>query len=62
MPAPDSPTPTPPDPTPPHALREVAALFFRLGATAFGGPAASIAMMRDDVVQRRGWLTRPDGD
>jgi chromate transporter len=59
MPAPIPPTPTPPEPTPPHALREVAALFFRLGATAFGGPAASIAMMRDDVVRRRGWLTGP---
>lgn len=29
----------------------------RLGATAFGGPAAHIAMMRDEVVRRRGWLT-----
>ena len=50
---------SPPNPTSPHPLREVAALFFRLGATAFGGPAASIAMMRDEVVRRRGWLTGP---
>ncbi len=39
------------------ALGEVAALFLRLGLTAFGGPAAHIAMMRDEVVRRRGWLS-----
>ena len=42
---------------PPTSLLELAALFLRLGATAFGGPAAHIAMMRDEVVRRRGWLT-----
>jgi chromate transporter len=36
--------------------REVAALFLRLGCTAFGGPAAHIAMMRREVVEKRGWL------
>jgi chromate transporter len=41
----------------PTSLGELAALFLRLGATAFGGPAAHIAMMRDEVVHRRGWLT-----
>ena len=40
------------------SLAELAALFLRLGATAFGGPAAHIAMMRDEVVRRRKWLTR----
>lgn len=37
-------------------LGELARLFFRLGATAFGGPAAHIAMMYDEVVQRRKWI------
>jgi chromate transporter len=44
----------PPEPT---SLRELAALFLRLGATAFGGPAAHVAMMQDEVVRRRRWLT-----
>jgi chromate transporter len=39
------------------SLLELARLFARLGTTAFGGPAAHIAMMRDEVVHRRGWLT-----
>ncbi len=39
------------------ALREVARLFLKLGMTAFGGPAAHIAMMEDEVVRRRHWLT-----
>ena len=38
-------------------LGELARLFLRLGATSFGGPAAHIAMMHDEVVRRRGWLT-----
>lgn len=39
-----------------HHLREVAILFLKLGITAFGGPAAHIAMMRDEVVKRRKWV------
>ncbi len=41
-------------------LRELALLFLRLGVTAFGGPAAHIAMMEDEVVRRRGWLSRDE--
>ncbi len=41
-----------------RALGELAWLFSRLGTTAFGGPAAHIAMMEDEVVNRRRWLTR----
>lgn len=37
-------------------LTELAKLFTRLGFTAFGGPAAHIAMMHDEVVARRQWL------
>lgn len=47
-----------PDPQPRHPLRELAELFLRLGTTAFGGPAAHIAMMEAEVVGRRGWLSR----
>ncbi len=39
-------------------LGEVAALFLRLGLTAFGGPAAHIAFIEEECVRRRGWLSR----
>jgi chromate transporter len=38
-------------------LRELAWIFLRLGLTAFGGPAAHIALMRNEFVQRRKWLS-----
>jgi chromate transporter len=38
-------------------LGEVAALALRLGFTAFGGPAVHIAMLHDEVVTRRRWVT-----
>lgn len=41
----------------PEALRELAVLFLRLGTLAMGGPAAHIAMMEDEVVRRRRWMT-----
>ena len=39
------------------ALAEVARLFFKLGVIGFGGPAAHIAMMREEVVRRRRWVS-----
>jgi chromate transporter len=38
-------------------LREVAVLFLRLGLTAFGGPAAHVALMESEVVRKRHWLS-----
>ena len=45
-------------PAPKASLRELAIFFLRLGTTAFGGPAAHIAIMEDELVRRRGWLSR----
>jgi len=40
------------------SLGDLARLFLTLGTIGFGGPAAHIALMEDEVVRRRGWLTR----
>jgi chromate transporter len=40
------------------SLRDLAFFFLRLGITAFGGPAAHIAIMEDELVRRRKWLSR----
>jgi chromate transporter len=42
------------------SLAEIARLFLKLGVVGFGGPAAHIALMDDEVVRRRQWLTREE--
>jgi chromate transporter len=43
--------------TPPTTLPQLAWLFGKLGFIAFGGPAAHIAMVEDEVMRRRRWMT-----
>ncbi|MDQ8749928.1 MULTISPECIES: chromate efflux transporter [Weeksellaceae] len=40
-----------------HNLKELAQVFLKLGITAFGGPAAHIAMMQQEVVTKRKWMS-----
>lgn len=40
--------------------RDIAVVFLKLGTIAFGGPAAHVAMMEEEVVVRRKWLTRQE--
>ena len=42
------------------SLGDLTRLFLRLGLTAFGGPAAHIAMMQEEIVERRKWLTKEE--
>ncbi|HEX8817099.1 MAG TPA: chromate efflux transporter [Terriglobales bacterium] len=42
------------------SLTELAFVFLKLGTTAFGGPAAHVAMMEDEFVTKRGWITKPE--
>lgn len=45
------------DRQPTGSAREVAGIFLRLGTVAFGGPAAHVALMREEFVRRRAWVT-----
>ncbi len=44
------------DVSPRNRLAEVAGVFLGLGASAFGGPLAHLALMREKLVQGRGWV------
>ncbi|WCM42622.1 chromate efflux transporter [Flavobacterium sp. CBA20B-1] len=39
------------------SLKDIAQLFLKLGVIGFGGPAAHIAMMRKEVIEKRKWFT-----
>ena len=44
----------------PGRVGELARYFLRLGATAFGGPAAHLGLMQQELVERRKWLARQE--
>jgi len=46
------------DTSPTRRLLQVAGLFLKLGTISFGGPAAHIALMEQEAVHKRGWLSR----
>jgi chromate transporter len=47
-------------PTPAPSLAEIALVFLKLGTVAFGGPAAHLAMMEEEFVRRRKWISEAE--
>lgn len=41
-----------------NRLKEISLVFLKLGITSFGGPVAHVAMMEDEIVRNRKWLTK----
>ncbi|MDA9774511.1 chromate efflux transporter [Saprospiraceae bacterium] len=39
-------------------LKEIIGVFFKLGCIAFGGPASHIAMMQDEIIEKRKWISQ----
>lgn len=42
----------------PSTYSELTRLFLKLGISAFGGPAAHVAMLEEEVVSKRSWMSR----
>ena len=41
-----------------NKLKEIAGVFFKLGLFAFGGPAAHISMMEQEIIEKRKWMSK----
>jgi chromate transporter len=41
-----------------NRLKEITLVFLKLGATAFGGPAAHVAMMEEEIISKRKWISK----
>jgi chromate transporter len=43
-----------------HSIKEIISVFLKMGFTAFGGPAAHVAIMEEEIVEKRGWVSKED--